>query len=158
MRKLAILLLCITFTLHNRVNRRNNHLGLYDSKAMELLFKYNNCENKSLIGQSIVNEDFPGANMKGALLNHTDFLLTNLDYTDLEKANLSNARLVYCSLVQANFKDTKLIQTNLDYTILIKANLKRCDAFSASFMQMLATEANFSEGKLTGSNFHRFSP
>ena len=153
MKKYALLLLFITFTLHNRVNRRDNHLGLYDSKAMELLFKYNNCENKSLIGQSMVNEDFPGANLKGSLLNHTDFLLTNLDYADLEKANLSNSRLVYSSLVQANLKDTKLIQTNLDYSIMIKANLQRVEGFSASFMQILATEANFSEAKLTGSNF-----
>ena len=93
--------------------------------------------------QSLIGEDFSGADLKGATFYLTDLQNADLSSSDLEGASLFGAKLENTNLSNANLRNVTLDSAVLDGTNLSNAVLEDAFAFNARFNNVKITGADF---------------
>ena len=93
--------------------------------------------------QSLIGEDFSGADLKGATFYLTDLQNADLSSTDLEGASLFGAKLENTNLSNANLRNATLDSAVLDGTNLSNAVLEDAFAFNARFNNVDIKGADF---------------
>ena len=93
--------------------------------------------------QTLIGEDFSGANLREATFYLTDLQSADLSDSDLEGASLFGAKLENTNLSNANLRNATLDSAVLDGTDLTSAVLEDAFAFNARFNNVKIKGADF---------------